>query len=115
MFLQVIESEVTNCTPRNTCRSSLKRGPYSSEDDFVIPPPAKLTRAEEVRADAEGQRQNAAAALMAEAPEIAATVQPMEKKFRTTFTVIASMPKLRGLKAFLEGNHYEYQEVKIDG
>ena len=75
----------------------------------------KLTRAEEVRADAEGQRQNAAAALMAEAPEIAATVQPMEKKFRTTFTVIASMPKLRGLKEFLEGNHYEYQEVKIDG
>ncbi|XDB55522.1 hypothetical protein AB1E18_008984 [Capra hircus] len=27
--------------------SSLKRGPYSSEDDFVIPPPAKLTRVEE--------------------------------------------------------------------
>lgn len=47
LFLQVIESEVTNCPPRITCRSSLKRGPYSSEDDFVIPPPAKLTRVEE--------------------------------------------------------------------
>lgn len=28
-------------------RSNLKRGPYGSEDDFAIPPPAKLTRIDE--------------------------------------------------------------------
>ncbi|XP_054939313.1 grainyhead-like protein 1 homolog, partial [Physeter macrocephalus] len=27
--------------------SNLKRGPYGSEDDFVVPPPAKLSRVEE--------------------------------------------------------------------
>lgn len=30
-----------------THRSVLKRGPFGTEDDFGVPPPAKLARAEE--------------------------------------------------------------------
>lgn len=30
-----------------TRRSVLKRGPFGTEDDFLVPPPAKLTRTEE--------------------------------------------------------------------
>lgn len=30
-----------------THRSVLKRGPFGTEDDFIVPPPAKLTRTEE--------------------------------------------------------------------
>lgn len=33
-----------------------------------------------------------------------------EKKFQTTFTVTATLPMLRGLRAFLDGHQYEYQE-----
>lgn len=43
------------------------------------------------------------------------TVPQQEKKFRVTFTITATLPMLRGLKAFLEGNKYEYQEVKQNG
>lgn len=44
--------------------------------------------------------------------EVGNVVMPQqEKKFRVTFTVTATMPMLRGLKAFLEDKKYEYQEV----
>ena len=35
---------------------------------------------------------------------------PQEKTFSCTFTVTATIARLRGLKAFLDGNHYEYTE-----
>eukprot|EP00069_Balaena_mysticetus_P001364 bmy_15215T0 len=37
----------TSPTFSGALTSNLKRGPYGSEDDFVIPPPAKLSRVEE--------------------------------------------------------------------
>lgn len=42
-------------------------------------------------------------------------VVQQEKKFYVTFTVTSTIPMLRGLKAFLDGNHYEYQEVTNNG
>lgn len=45
--MQAIEVEVTNCAFLIAHRSALKRGPYGTEDDFVVPPPAKLPRIEE--------------------------------------------------------------------
>lgn len=57
-----------------------------------------------------------AAAIAEQSPEIGRVVRTQqEKKLRTTFTVTATMPMLRGLKAFLEGNNYEYQEVTENG
>lgn len=47
------------------------------------------------------------------APRI--TVTGQEKLLRTTFTVTATMPMLRGLKAFLDSHNYEYQEVTENG
>lgn len=40
-------------------------------------------------------------------PEV---VQPLEKKFSATFTVTDTTPRLRALKAFLDGNNYTYEE-----
>lgn len=37
-------------------------------------------------------------------------VEPLAKEFRRTFTVTASTPKLRGLRAWLENNNYQFQE-----
>jgi len=53
----------------------------------------------------------AAKRIAAQAPE---AVQ-QEKRFKVCFTVTATVPMLRGLKAFLEGNHYDYQEVTDNG
>lgn len=55
-------------------------------------------------------RENALHHMAAKAPEAVQVIQ-QEKKLRVTFTVTATMPMLRGLKAFLEGHHYDYQEV----
>lgn len=41
----------------------------------------------------------------------AVTVPHQEKKFRVTFTVTATMPMLRAMKAWLEDKKIEYQEV----
>lgn len=38
-------------------------------------------------------------------------LQEQEKKYRVKFTITATMPMLRGLKAFLDGHNFEYQEV----
>ena len=37
------------------------------------------------------------------------------KTFSVTFTVTVSTPELRGLRAFLEGNHYEFLEEQNGG
>jgi len=57
--------------------------------------------------DAQAVRQ-----IAAQAPE---AVARQEKRCRATFTVTATISMLRGLKAFLDGNHYEYQEVTNNG
>jgi biopolymer transport protein ExbB/TolQ len=67
--------------------------------------------ADENRAHREA-RQAQAAQLRQAMPEIGTVVMPqMEKKFQVTFTVTATMPMLRGLKAWLEDKKIEYQEV----
>lgn len=38
-----------------------------------------------------------------------------EKRFRVTFTITATLPMLRGLKAFLEINKYDYKEENGNG
>lgn len=38
-----------------------------------------------------------------------------EKRYQTRFRVTATVPMLRGLKAFLDGNQYEYQEETDNG
>lgn len=46
------------------------------------------------------------------AQEAAKVIQESQKKrYAATFTVTATIPMLRGLKAFLDGHNYEYQEV----
>ena len=65
--------------------------------------------AEENRAAREA-RQAQAAQIRQTMPEVGTVVAP-EKKFRATFTVTATMPMLRGLKAWLEDKKIEYQEV----
>lgn len=42
--------------------------------------------------------------------EVRRGAEPLVKEFRHTFTVIASTPKMRGLRAFLENNHYQFRE-----
>lgn len=37
-------------------------------------------------------------------------VEPLVKEFQHTFTVTASTPRLRGLRAFLEVNNYQFRE-----
>lgn len=64
--------------------------------------------AEENRAAREA-RQAQAAQIRQAMPEVGTVVAP-EKKFRVTFTVTATMPMLRGLKAWLEDKNIEYQE-----
>lgn len=72
--------------------------------------------AEQNKAEREA-RQTQAAQLRqtaaAEAPVVANAES--EKRFRVTFTVTATMPMLRGLKAFLEDKNYEYEEENNDG
>lgn len=41
--------------------------------------------------------------------------EPSVKEFQRTFTITASTPKLRGLRAFLEGNHYQFKEECSSG
>lgn len=67
--------------------------------------------AEENRAQREARAQQSS--LVREALKVAnvGTVVAPEKKFRVTFTVTATMPMLRGLKAWLEDKKIEYQEV----
>lgn len=73
--------------------------------------------AEENRAAREARMQQSS--LVREAIKAAevgtVTVPQQEKKYRATFTVTATMPMLRGLKAFLDDKKYEYQEVKQNG
>lgn len=52
--------------------------------------------------------------IAARQEEMVRVVQ-QEKKFRAAFEVLDTLPRIRGLKAFLEGNHYDYQEVTKDG
>lgn len=63
-------------------------------------------------------RQTQAAQLTGEAAKAAEAgtlaMPRQETKFRVTFTVTATMPMLRGLKAFLEDKKYEYQEAQED-
>lgn len=67
--------------------------------------------AEENRAAREA-RQAQAAVLRQAMPEVGTVVMPQqEKKFRVTFTVTATMPMLRAMKAWLEDKKIEYQEV----
>ena len=68
-----------------------------------------LRIAEENRAVREA-RQAQTAQIRQTMPEVGTVVAP-EKKFRATFTVTATMPMLRGLKAWLEDKKIEYQEV----
>lgn len=73
--------------------------------------------AEQNRAEREARQ--AQSSLVREAikvVEVGTVVVPQqEKKFRVTFTITATLPMLRGLKAFLEDKKYEYQEVKQNG
>jgi len=49
--------------------------------------------------------------LSTKAPEAVQVIQQeQEKRFQVTFAVTATMPMLRGLKAFLAGHNYEDQE-----
>ena len=66
-------------------------------------------------AQAQNAKAQAAQRIADAAPEAAQVIYPQEKKYRVTFSVTATIPKLRGLKAFLEGNNYEYQEVTDNG
>ena len=67
--------------------------------------------AEENRAQREA-RQAQAAVIRQAMPEVGAVVMPQqEKKFRVTFTVTATMPMLRAMKAWLEDKKIDYQEV----
>ena len=72
--------------------------------------------AEENRAAREARQVQAAQlrqAAAAEAPVVAKIEN--EKMFRVTFTITATMPMLRGLKVFLDGHNYEYQEENENG
>jgi hypothetical protein len=67
--------------------------------------------AEENRAQ-RAARQAQAAVIRQAMPEVGTVVVPQqEKKFRVTFTVTATMPMLRAMKAWLEDKKIEYQEV----
>ena len=69
--------------------------------------------AQENRAQREARMQQSS--LVREAikvAEVGTVVMPQqEKKFRVTFTVTATMPMLRAMKAWLEDKKIEYQEV----
>lgn len=67
--------------------------------------------AQENRAQRESRMQQSS--LVREAIKVAevGTVVAPEKKFRVTFTVTATMPMLRAMKAWLEDKKIEYQEV----
>lgn len=73
--------------------------------------------AEENRAQREARMQQST--LVREAikvTEVGTVVAPQqEKKFRVTFTVTATMPMLRAMKAWLEDKKIDYQEVKQNG
>lgn len=69
--------------------------------------------AEENRAQREDRMQQSALVREAiKAADVGTVVMPQqEKKFRVTFTVTATMPMLRALKAWLEDKKIDYQEV----
>lgn len=57
-------------------------------------------------------RQAQAAVIRQAMPEVGTLVMPQQdKKFRVTFTVTATMPMLRAMKAWLEDKKIDYQEV----
>ena len=70
------------------------------------------TLAEENRRAREARQVEAATLTEAVKTADVGAVVPLqqEKQFQVTFTVTASMPMLRGLRAFLEDKNYEYQE-----
>ena len=67
--------------------------------------------AEENRVQREA-RQAQTAQIRQAMPEVGTVFMPQqEKRFRVTFTVTATMPMLRAMKAWLEDKKIEYQEV----
>lgn len=67
--------------------------------------------AEQNRAERESRKEQAEM-IRQEMPDIGAVLIPQqEKRFRVTFTVTATMPMLRAMKAWLEDKKIEYQEV----
>jgi hypothetical protein len=63
----------------------------------------------------EARKQNGAM-MAAQMPEAVRVTRPEPVKLlRATFSVTATMPMLRGLKAFLDDHNYEYQEVTDNG
>ena len=69
--------------------------------------------AEQNRAQREARMQQSALVREAiKAVDVGTVVMPQqEKKYRVTFTVTATMPMLRALKAWLEDKKIDYQEV----
>lgn len=69
--------------------------------------------AEQNRAQREARMQQSALVREAiKAVDVGTVVMPQqEKKFRVTFTVTATMPMLRAMKAWLEDKKIDYQEV----
>ncbi|XP_036191265.1 grainyhead-like protein 1 homolog isoform X2 [Myotis myotis] len=99
--------------------SSLKRGPYGSEDDFVVPPPAKLTRIEEpkrvllyVRKEAE----EVFDALMLKTPSLKGLMEAISDKYAVPHDKIGKIFKKckKGILVNMDDNivkHYSNEDT----
>ncbi|XP_059516546.1 grainyhead-like protein 1 homolog isoform X5 [Myotis daubentonii] len=99
--------------------SNLKRGPYGSEDDFVVPPPAKLTRIEEpkrvllyVRKEAE----EVFDALMLKTPSLKGLMEAISDKYDVPHDKIGKIFKKckKGILVNMDDNivkHYSNEDT----
>ncbi|ELK29154.1 Grainyhead-like protein 1 like protein [Myotis davidii] len=99
--------------------SNLKRGPYGSEDDFVVPPPAKLARTEEpkrvllyVRKEAE----EVFDALMLKTPSLKGLMEAISDKYDVPHDKIGKIFKKckKGILVNMDDNivkHYSNEDT----
>lgn len=99
--------------------SNLKRGPYGSEDDFVIPPPAKLTRIEEpkrVLLYVRKESEEVFDALMLKTPSLKGLMEAISDKYDVPHDKIGKIFKKckKGILVNMDDNivkHYSNEDT----
>ncbi|XP_066090708.1 grainyhead-like protein 1 homolog isoform X1 [Saccopteryx bilineata] len=99
--------------------SNLKRGPFSSEDDFPIPPPAKLTRIEEpkrVLLYVRKESEEVFDALMLKTPSLKGLVEAISDKYDIPHDKIGKIFKKckKGILVNMDDNivkHYSNEDT----
>lgn len=118
-FVQRVDNDLQTITGMENSAEILTEYERTLDVSTAISAVQNRRRAQEIAEENRSkwqEQQNArmqnAAHIATSAPEKARVIQESQvKRYTATFAVTDTVSRLRGLKAFLDGNNYEYQEV----